>query len=134
MLSFQAMNPQPSLTYHQAGIPLLINKKCVRQKHVSVPNHSMKRNYERRAGLLTLVSHDDRGQGGRVVCLEAPFGLLKGKEKKPVKTAFTVYLLASFKKPGAEREPDAPTLPLVPHSPGSQPVTPAVLASDPAKH
>lgn len=85
-------------------------------------------------GLLTLVSHNDRGQGGRVVCLKAPFGLLKGKEKKQVKTAFTVYLLASFKKPGAEREPDAPTLPLVPHRPGSQPVTPAGLASDPAKH
>lgn len=93
------MNPQPSLTYHKAGIPILINKKRIRQKYISVLNQSMKRNYERRAGLLTLVSHNDCGQGGRVVCLKAPFGLLKGEEKKHVKTAFTncIYSLSSGK-------------------------------------
>lgn len=61
--------------------------------------------------LTTLVSHNDCGQGWRIMGLKAPFGLLKEHTHTYLKTAFTMYLPSCFKKPRVDAELGALLLP-----------------------
>ena len=109
--SFQSMKLQPSLSYHKTGLQTMIkNNKGTRQKFVYVLNRSGPGEPGGAGGPLTLASHDDCGQRGRVVCLQVPLGLLEEKEMPISFTSFDeFYNLSSVKSQEAwNTQPAAP--------------------------
>ena len=89
---------------------MIKNNKGTRQKHVEVLNRRGPGEPGGAGGPLTLASHDDCGQRGRVVCLQVPLGLLEEKEMSINFTSFDeFYNLSSVKSQEAwNTKPAAP--------------------------